>query len=169
MASDSKASTWSIRLATDTDADAIACLSRDLIEHGLGWRWTTPRIRASLHAVNTNLAVAIGREGEGDGEGCIAGFGLMVYRDDEAHLSLLAVDPRWQRRGIARGLVRWLERCAVTAGIGVVRLEAREHNHGALAFYAGLGYQPVRRVPGYYLGREDAICLARDLWLDRWD
>ncbi|MGE0797995.1 MAG: GNAT family N-acetyltransferase [Lautropia sp.] len=144
--------------------DVVAGLSRDLIEHGLGWRWTPARVRAAMNAADCNLAIAIGRDGSSGAE-TTAGFGLMVYKDDEAHLSLLAVATRWQRRGVARGLVRWLERCALTAGIGIVRLEARAGNRDALAFYASLGYQPVRRVRGYYLGREDAQQLARDLWL----
>jgi ribosomal-protein-alanine N-acetyltransferase len=37
-----------IRLARPSDAQAIAEMSRDLIEHGLGWRWTPSRIRAAL-------------------------------------------------------------------------------------------------------------------------
>ncbi len=51
-----------------------------------------------------------------------------------------------------------------TAGISIVRLELRANNTGALHFYQRLGYRPIRRVRGYYQGREPAIEMARDLW-----
>lgn len=146
-----------IRLAIAADADCIAGMSRDHIEQGLGWRWTAPRILAAMAAPDMNLAVALRAEVR-------VGFGLMRYKDDEAHLSLLAVTAGARRQGVATALVRWLERCAETAGIGIVNLEARESNAAALAFYDRLGYRRIARVPGYYLGREDAVRLARDLW-----
>lgn len=148
-----------IRLAAAGDARLIAELSRDHIERGLGWRWTPARIAAAMNAHDMNLAVAC----RGD---ALLGFGLMRYKDDEAHLSLLAVADSARRQGVATALLGWLECCALTAGIGIVRLEARASNRSALAFYRRRGYRPVARAPGYYLGREDAIRLARDLWAE---
>jgi ribosomal protein S18 acetylase RimI-like enzyme len=94
----------------------------------------------------------------------VIGFGLMQYLDEDAHLSLPATARGWQRRGIATRMVRWLERCALTAGFGIVSLEVRASNDAALAFYASLGYRPVTPLRGYYQGREDGLRLSRDLW-----
>ena len=107
-----------IRLGLPADVRRIAEMSRDYIEYGLGWRWTPARILAAIRAPDTNLAVACRGEH-------VVGFGLMQYKDDEAHLVLLAVDSGCRRAGVATALVAWLERCALTAGIGAVYLEAR--------------------------------------------
>jgi len=147
-----------IRLGQPADVGRIAAMSRDYIEHGLGWRWTPPRIMAAIRAPDTNLAVAC-REDR------LVGFGLMQYKDDEAHLILLAVDAGSRRTGVASALVAWLERCALTAGIGTVYLEARTGNAAARAFYRTLGYREIALVPGYYQGLEDGVRIARDLWL----
>ena len=48
-----------IRFATRADALAIAEMSRDLIEVGLGWNWTRPRVLRSLRHPDTNVIVAI--------------------------------------------------------------------------------------------------------------
>jgi ribosomal-protein-alanine N-acetyltransferase len=147
-----------IRLGLPTDVRRIAAMSRDYIEHGLGWRWTPARILAALRAPDVNIAVAC----RGDQ---VAGFGLMQYKDDEAHLILLAVDAHCRRSGVATALVSWLERCALTAGIGTIYLEARTSNLPARSFYRRLGYREIALVPGYYQGREDGVRIARDLWL----
>ena len=149
-----------LRLATRGDAPGIARLSRDRIEQGLGWSWTSPRVLRSILDAATNVVVA-------QDAGKMLGFGIMKYHDDEAHLLLLAVRARSCRRGVGSALVRWLEQAALVAGIGQVVLEARFTNAGARAFYARLGYLEVQTLPGYYQGREACVRLARDLWLAR--
>ncbi len=147
---------YDIGLALPGDAAAIALMSRDLVESGLGWRWTPDRILDSIRDGATNVAVA--RDGRR-----LAGFGIMVYREEEAHLLLLAVQASHRRRGIGSALVGWLEAPALAAGIGMVRLEARTANRGALAFYRRLGYKEMQVIRGYYRGREDCIWIAKDL------
>ena len=146
-----------IRLATIDDAPRIGTMSRDLIEHGLSWRWTPASIRQCIRSASTNVAVAPSGQG-------IAGFAVMQYKDDEAHLILLGVEPAHRRRGIATALMAWHETAALTAGIGTVYIEARASNAGTRAFYARLGYREVQLVRGYYQGVEDAVRLAKDLW-----
>jgi [ribosomal protein S18]-alanine N-acetyltransferase len=146
-----------IGLARPDDAPRIACMSRDLIEHGLDWRWTPARVLRLVHHHSTNVAVA--REGAR-----IDGFGIMLYRDEDAHLMLFAVDPRRRRSGIGRALMGWLEETALTAGIGVVRLEARASNHAARTFYRQLGYVEAMHVRGMYAHDEDGVRFAKDLW-----
>lgn len=145
-----------IRLATREDARAIAELSRSEVEHGLPWRWTTPRVTRALRDRGTNVAVALEYE-------ALAGFGIMVYAEDTAHLSLLAVRPASRRCGVATALLVWLERVARVAGVEQIELEARQDNAPALAFYRGHGYQPVDTLIGYYLGMEDAVRLRKVL------
>lgn len=150
-------STIQIALALPRDAAPIATMSRDLIEVGLGWSWTQERVLRSIGDRNTNVAVA-------SDDGHLAGFGIMKYRDDEAHLFLLAVDPSFRRQGVGSALMAWLERTARVAGIGVVYLETRLASMEARAFYRRLGYREANVVPGYYRGVESSVRLAKDLW-----
>lgn len=145
-----------IRLAQPKDAQRMARLSRDLIETGLGWSWTPKRVLGSLRRQDTCSIVA-------DDEDPVAGFAIMEFLDEHAHLSLLAIDPLHQRRGIGRGLVDWLETSARTAGIGIVYLEARVANQAARDFYRALGYREMFLMPGYYRGREAAVRMGHDL------
>ena len=69
-----------IRLADVRDAVPISAMSRDLIEHGLGWSWTAPRVRQSIADAQTNVVVV---PGEAD---ALRAFAIMRYRDDDAHL-----------------------------------------------------------------------------------
>jgi ribosomal-protein-alanine N-acetyltransferase len=122
------------KLAVPEDADFIARMSRRLIEKDLPQSWDI-----------------------------IAGFAVMHFADDSAHLNLLAVEPVYRRCGIGRGLVKWLEESARVAGVQFVSLEVRSSNHRALRFYAELGYRETGVIPRYYSGVDDATLLARDL------
>lgn len=146
----------SLRLARLADADSIANLSRDLIEYGLNWRWTPVRVAASIRAANVNVLVASMHEE-------IAGFAIMRYGDDDAHLDLLAVAPPYRRSGIGRQLMEWLEECAIVAGIFNVDLEVRAGNEEAQIFYNRMGYRTLLQLPGYYQGIEAALRMGRDL------
>ena len=146
----------SLRLARPADATTIANLSRDLIEYGLQWRWTPMRVAASIRAAEVNVLVACIREN-------IAGFAIMRYGNDDAHLDLLAVAPPYRRAGIGRQLLQWLEKCAVVAGIFSVALEVRAGNEAAQLFYQRMGYRALVHLPGYYQGIEAALRMGRDL------
>ena len=114
------------------------------------------RVAASIGAPNVNVLVACVH-------GNIAGFAIMRYGDDDAHLDLLAVAPPYRRLGIGRQLLQWLEKCAVVAGIFNVALEVRAGNQGAQLFYERMGYRTLAQLPGYYQGVEAALRLGRDL------
>ena len=151
------AANFEIALARADEAPLIAACSRDLIERGLRWRWTPARIQRAIVAKDINVAVA-------RSHGELIGFGILQYLDDEAHLCLLAVVPARRREGIGTAQMTWLERTALDAGIGVIRLEARARNESARAFYRRLGYREVMFAGGMYARDEDGVRIARDLW-----
>ena len=146
----------SLRLARPAEATTIANLSRDLIEYGLQWRWTPMRVAASIRAADVNVLVPCNHD-------IIAGFAIMRYAGDDAHLDLLAVAPPYRRAGVGRQLLEWLEKCAVVAGIFSVALEVRAGNEGAQLFYERMGYSALVQLPGYYQSIEAAIRMGRDL------
>lgn len=157
MTSDHANVEFHIRPARMRDVDVLARMARDYVEVGLEfWQWHPRRLRASLRDRETCGIVSwIGRT--------VAGFALMQFLDEQAHLNLLAVRPEFRRHGIGRALVEWLEQSALTAGIGEVTLEVREDNVSAQRFYNALGYIPTRTLPGYYCGRIAAIRMWRNL------
>lgn len=152
----------SLCLARPLDAVEIARMSRDLIEQSLRWSWTPKRVAASVRSSGALVVVA-------RTEQQIAGFGIMRYGDEDAHLDLLGVGRDFRREGLGRRLVEWLEKPALVAGITAVFLEVRASNHGAQAFYERLGYRMLARIPGYYQGRESAVRMGREIgwWADR--
>lgn len=154
-------SDYVIRLARHADATAIARMSRDYIERGLGWGWTATRVLRSIRDRATNVAVI--HQG-----GSLLAFGIMRYDDRTAHLLLLAVQPARRRRGMAAALVAWLETVARTAGIERIRVETRAGSEAARAFYRSRGYAETERIAGYYRGVEDAVRLEKDLRATRY-
>ena len=143
-------------LARYSDALEIAEMSRDLIEHGLSWSWTPARVRRAI--LGRDSCVLIARR-----EQKIAGFAIMHFGDEVAHLNLLAVSAEHRRQGLGRQLIDWLSSSAVEAGIFRIDLELRETNGGARAFYHSLGFQSLDVVQGYYQGREPALRMSRRL------
>jgi ribosomal-protein-alanine N-acetyltransferase len=124
-------------------------MSRDLIESGLGWRYTPARMAALIADPETITLVACDATH-------IQGFAVMGFGDTQAHLSLLCVMPAQQQRGIGRALVGWLLESARVAGIHTVTLEVRADNAGAARFYGRLGFAATQHLSGYYSGRVDA-------------
>jgi ribosomal-protein-alanine N-acetyltransferase len=145
-----------LRLATEADAPPIALMSRDLIEHGLGWSWTRQRVARSIAHRETSTVVACD-------EREVVGFAIMQFSDEHAHLSLLAVQPRRQRMGVGRRLIEWMEDSARVAGVSGIHLEVRASNLDARRFYRALGFQELALLPRYYKGVESAVWMARDL------
>jgi ribosomal-protein-alanine N-acetyltransferase len=145
-----------IRLARLGDAPAIAQMSRQYIEHGLGWSWNEQRIEAAIRSDSMNVAAIHERA-------AVIGFGIMQYGEQTAHLSLLGVAPAYRRQGLAGRLLVWLEKCADTAGISRIGVEARSDNPIAIQFYKRQGYVQLATVAGYYQGVLDAVRLQKTL------
>jgi ribosomal-protein-alanine N-acetyltransferase len=143
-----------IEFAAASDAQVLAMMSRDLIETGLGWAYRRERIERLIRHAETVALVA--RDGAR-----VAGFAVMTFGDERAHLVLLAVGPSHHRRGIGRRMVDWLLESAATAGIATIHVELRAGNAPAFALYQAAGFRETLRVPGYYSGRETAVRMIR--------
>ena len=144
--------------ASVTDAPAIAMLSRDLIEAGLGWEYRAQRIAELIRDPEASTLIARARHRA-------LGFGIMRFGDERAHLILLAVAGAHQRRGVGRRMVEWLVESARVAGTASIHVELRAGNTAAFAFYRRMGFAETFRVPGYYRGRETAVRMIRMLRL----
>jgi ribosomal-protein-alanine N-acetyltransferase len=85
--------------------------------------------------------------------------GLMVVAD-EGHVTTVAVDPVWQRHGVATRMLLGLARAGVARGCTSLTLEVRMGNAGAQALYRRFGFVPAGVRKGYYQEtNEDALVM----------
>lgn len=98
-----------------------------------------------------------------DGE--VVGYGGLMMSCDDAHLTTLAVDPAWHRRGIGSQLLAHLARAAVDRGARHLTLEVRVSNTAAQALYRRFGFCPEGVRRNYYEEtNEDALIMwAHDI------
>jgi ribosomal-protein-alanine N-acetyltransferase len=146
-----------LRIARGSDIQPIAVMSRCLIEVGLrGWTWHPTRIARALRGRDTCVLAA-------DVDGKLAGFAITEFGDTRAHLSLFAVQPAHQRRGIGLAMIEWIIESALTAGIVRIDVEMRSNNFAARSFYEALGFLPTGQIAGYYQNVETAVRMQRRL------
>ncbi len=151
-----QATSTQIGFARLSDAIEISHLSRDEVEHGLGWDYTPTKIIRVINSKSKNIVVA-----RIDDE--LVGFGVMTYRKDQANLDLLAVKKKCRRNKVGTQIVLWLEKVATTAGAFNVFVQLREKNSGAFALYEYLGYGKLDVLPRFYKGIENGVVMAKSL------
>ena len=78
----------------------------------------------------------------------------------EAWISTIAVDPRYQRRGVGRALLR---ACEAQIELPRMKLTVRVSNQGAIALYEQEGYRMVDLWRGYYNDGEDGLVMGKSL------
>ena len=78
----------------------------------------------------------------------------------EAWISTIAVDPRYQRRGVGRALLR---ACEAQVDSARMKLTVRISNQGAIALYEQEGYRMVDLWRGYYSDGEDGLVMGKML------
>lgn len=102
-----------------------------------------------------------------DAAGVLAGYYILMYAVDEAHLLDVAVAAGRQGQGLGRHLLDRIGARAREQGMESVLLEVRPSNERALAVYRRYGYREIGRRKGYYPAhggqREDAIVMRIDL------
>lgn len=102
-----------------------------------------------------------------DAGGELAGYYLLMYALDEAHLLDVALAARLQGQGLGRRLLDEIAARARSQGMTSILLEVRPSNERALEVYRRHGYVHIGRRKGYYpagaAGREDAIVMRLDL------
>ena len=77
-----------------------------------------------------------------------------------AWIATIAVDPRHQRQGIGRMLLR---ACEKRVSQPRLKLSVRMSNHGAISLYEKEGYHSVEVWGRYYSDNEDALVMEKIL------
>lgn len=98
-----------------------------------------------------------------DAHATLAGYFVVMYAVDEAHLLDVAVAAGRQRSGLGRHLLGRVVVRALEHGMESILLEVRPSNERALAVYKKYGFVEIGRRKGYYPAhegqREDAIVM----------
>lgn len=132
------------------DLDALLAMEREFFtpDHRISRRG----FRHYVRSPKSDLIVAEVR-------GATAGCALVNYRRNStiARLYSLAVATNFQRRGLARRLLKGAEKKAARRGCRTMRLEVQANDDVAIRLYENAGYRLFGRRPRYYAGRVDAL------------
>ncbi|MEM6837512.1 MAG: ribosomal protein S18-alanine N-acetyltransferase [Cyanobacteria bacterium P01_C01_bin.120] len=89
----------------------------------------------------------------------IIGLGCLWAILEEAHITVLGIDPRYRRLGLGRWLLIHLLRAAIARGLAHATLEVRQSNQVARSLYGSFGFQVAGERRHYYADDEDALIL----------
>ncbi|MGA1206810.1 MAG: ribosomal protein S18-alanine N-acetyltransferase [Litorivicinaceae bacterium] len=146
------------RLMQPADFDAVCALEQAAYSH--------PWSRAIVGGC-TEVGYRIWL-GELDGQHICQGF--LSVAAGEAHILNLAVDPRFQNRGIGAVLLQHVIEDARAQGAAQLFLEVRASNGAAQRLYDRAGFNELGRRRNYYptaSGREDAMVYGLQLRFDQ--
>ncbi len=98
-------------------------------------------------------------------DGMVVGYSGLMLLGEDAHVTTIAVDPEWHRRGIATRMLIHMARTAVARGARHLTLEVRVTNTAAQALYRKFGFTPAGVRKNYYAEtNEDALVMwANDI------
>ena len=123
----------------------------------LGGLWTINGYKRELKSPNSHFLVL-----SVDSNQSIIGCGCFWEILEEAHITLLMIEPHYQRQGFGQLLLYRLLTDAVRRKLERATLEVSISNQSALALYQKFGFQLAGRRKGYYRHTgEDALVLWR--------
>jgi [ribosomal protein S18]-alanine N-acetyltransferase len=146
-----------IEPAQSRDADAVAKLHAKSFYRG----WPRQDIEAYLIDPDTPTLVACNARRD------IAGFAMLRHLGDDVELMTIAVDRKFQGKGIGEALMRaCFEDLMMTPAKRMI-LEVAADNPGAIRLYQKLGFKKISERKGYYARADGepatALVMARDL------
>jgi ribosomal-protein-alanine N-acetyltransferase len=134
------------------DVDEVHALERSVFPHP----WSRANFMDSLASGYDAWVLR-------DPAGGLAGYFLLMYALDEAHLLDVAVAAPLHGRGVGRYLLDRIAARARAQRMESILLEVRPSNTRALQVYQRYGYVEIGRRKGYYPAhegrREDAIVM----------
>lgn len=126
----------------------------------LGGLWTVEGYKRELESPNSSL-IALSIPDNLKSEKII-GYGCFWAILEEAHITLIAIHPDYQGRGLGQLLLYALLKDAVERQLERATLEVRASNQVALSLYQKFGFKIAGRRKKYYQQTgEDALILWR--------
>lgn len=145
---------FSVYLASTSDLDELLLIQEQTQET----EWTPAQFLEYIENEQCWLAMV---------DDAIAGFAIFSHVVDEAELLNIAVNPAFQRQGIALRLFKEVARELKKARISQCFLEVATLNHKAQGLYQKLGFVEVGIRKNYYQRKngtiDDAIVMRASL------
>lgn len=90
----------------------------------------------------------------------VVGYAGLMLAGSDGHVTTVAVDPAFHRRGIGSRLLLAVSRAGVAHGCTALTLEVRMSNNAAQEMYRGFGFAPAGVRKNYYSEtNEDALVM----------
>jgi len=111
----------------------------------------------ALRSTRAYVIARVGRE--------VVGYAGLMMSLSDGHITTIAVDPDWQRQGMATRLLVALAREAIARRATALTLEVRLSHRGAQRLYQRFGFVSVGVRKGYYAdtGEDALIMWAHDV------
>lgn len=159
MAAVPAAQEFELTLGGPNDLDEVMRVMGSAFSAEFGEGWSRSQCGGILPLAGVRLVIARAADGEA------AGFTLERAVADEAELLLLAVDPRFQSKGLGSLLLSRFIDAHRQGPIDKLHLEVRDGNR-AISMYRNRGFRAAGRRVAYYRGRDgvrhDAITMVRE-------
>ena len=98
-----------------------------------------------------------------DDSGSIVGYGGLLFVEEDAHITTIAVAPEARGRHVGKHLMLALVDSALESGAKHLTLEVRITNEAAQALYDRFGFYPVGRRKNYYKDEDALVMWATDV------
>jgi ribosomal-protein-alanine N-acetyltransferase len=144
----------SLSLRPMTDDDLREVLRIERLVHAAPW--TLENLRTELEKPYARCLVLT----DDETDELVAGYIVYWIMFEECHVLNVAVDLPFQRRGLARQMVRKAADEALKKNIHKVLLDVRKSNEAAVALYQSLGFVVTHVRKGFYSDGEDAYQMA---------
>jgi [ribosomal protein S18]-alanine N-acetyltransferase len=111
----------------------------------------------ALRSSRSYVVARVGRD--------VVGYAGLMMSLTDGHVTTIAVDPAWHRRGVGMRLLLTLAREAIDRGALAMTLEVRLSNRGAQEMYKRFGFTAVGVRKGYYadIGEDALVMWAYDV------
>lgn len=123
-----------------------------------------PGIAYSRYALDEFLTLPGARAWVAQEEEYLVGFVIVrKFGRDRGHIITLDVREDRRRRSLGSRLLATAEVWLTEQGVRRVRLESAVNNQPAVAFWKKAGYEILGVLPRYYLDRDDAYRMEKEL------
>lgn len=150
---------FSLRAVSPDDFPSLYALDQACFDPGIAWSKAE-----LLYFLRYPGNIGVLAEDE---SGRLAGFAIAGKQRRQGavfgRLITIDVDSPVRRRGVGHVLLEEIERQLRAAGATAVLLEVAVDNATAQRFYERHGFIRTGRIPGYYLGRIDALVMEKQL------
>ncbi len=147
-------STWTIDLMKSDDIHQVLALENKL--------FSTPwsRISYENEIIRKDAHSFVVRSAKNNNKIPIIAYITFRFYEDEMHLFKIAVDRKWQNKGIASWLLTRCFHIAAEKGAITAYLEVRASNVSAITLYENLGFKIVGKRLNYYADtKENALIM----------